>query len=234
MNMKDWITVLTLTYPHEAHLVKGKLESEGIEVQLIDEMTVQVHNFYSNAIGGIKLSVRKADFQRARQILIDHGYIEPEEQTENRFLNWFDRCTAGFPWIGKTALGIRLLIFVTIIFSIAAILIVSLATPSKLERLTENIWCVDTIHYKGQVLGSNWTGSNFNCSETMEFRENGVAIFSETDSNEDGYSWELKNDSLVISERNVNNDHSPGNSHEITGGQEFGKTKIPWGLCFGY
>jgi len=53
--MKDWVTLLTFTYPHEAHLAKGRLESEGIEVQITDELTVQAYNLYSNAIGGVKL-----------------------------------------------------------------------------------------------------------------------------------------------------------------------------------
>lgn len=50
--MDTLTTVLSFTYPHEAHLAKGKLESEGIEVFLKDELTTQVNNFYSHAIGG--------------------------------------------------------------------------------------------------------------------------------------------------------------------------------------
>src|SRR3989304_9322728 len=107
--MKDWITILAFTYPHEAHLAKGKLESEGIDVQIKDEMTVQVHNFYSNAIGGVKLLVHKTDFKRANQILIDSGYVESEAQSPNKILNWIDKFTARFPLIGNTILEIRLI-----------------------------------------------------------------------------------------------------------------------------
>ena len=45
--MDNWITVISFIYPHEAHLAKGKLESEGFEVVIKDELTVQVNNFYS-------------------------------------------------------------------------------------------------------------------------------------------------------------------------------------------
>ena len=41
---------VTFTYPHEAHLAKNYLESEGIETEIRDELTAQVNNFYSNAI----------------------------------------------------------------------------------------------------------------------------------------------------------------------------------------
>ena len=68
-NMQSLITIKTFTYPHEAYVIRGKLESEGIETFMRDEMTVQVHNFYSNAVGGVKLQVREKDADHAREIL---------------------------------------------------------------------------------------------------------------------------------------------------------------------
>ena len=73
--MDNWITIISFTFPHEAHLAKGKLESEGIEVIVKDELTVQINNFYSNAIGGVKLLVKPSDYGNARQILTESGYI---------------------------------------------------------------------------------------------------------------------------------------------------------------
>jgi len=43
--MDNWITVLTFTYPHEAHMAQNFLESEGFETMLKDELTTQVYNF---------------------------------------------------------------------------------------------------------------------------------------------------------------------------------------------
>lgn len=63
------VTIKTFTYPHEAYVVRGKLESEGIETFTKDEMTVQVHNFYSNAVGGVKLQVWEKDVPHAKEIL---------------------------------------------------------------------------------------------------------------------------------------------------------------------
>ncbi len=66
--MNNWTVLSTFTYPHEAHIIGGRLESEGIDVQIKDELTAQIYNFYSNAIGGVKLLVRDSDYQKAHQI----------------------------------------------------------------------------------------------------------------------------------------------------------------------
>ena len=67
--MSQLITIKTFTYPHEAYIIRGKLDSEGIETFLKDEMTVQVNNFYSNAVGGVKLQVLEQDVARALEII---------------------------------------------------------------------------------------------------------------------------------------------------------------------
>ncbi len=67
--MEQFVTIKTFTYPHEAYVIRGKLESEGIRTFLKDEMTVQVYNFYSNAIGGVKLQVLEEDAEKALNIV---------------------------------------------------------------------------------------------------------------------------------------------------------------------
>jgi hypothetical protein len=67
--MEELITIKTYTYPHEVYVERGKLESEGIQTFLKDEATVQVYNFYSNAVGGVKLQVFAVDAERAITIL---------------------------------------------------------------------------------------------------------------------------------------------------------------------
>ncbi|MFW5760722.1 MAG: DUF2007 domain-containing protein [Cyclobacteriaceae bacterium] len=71
-----FITVKTFTYPHEAHVLKGRLESEGINVYLQDELTVQAHNFLSNATGGVKLQVWSSDMEKAIPILKEVGVLD--------------------------------------------------------------------------------------------------------------------------------------------------------------
>lgn len=68
--MDKLVTIKTFTYPHEVYVIRGKLESEGIQTFLKDEMTVQVHNFYSNAIGGVKLQVPSEEVEKALSIMI--------------------------------------------------------------------------------------------------------------------------------------------------------------------
>jgi hypothetical protein len=201
--MKDWVTILTFTYPHEAYLAKGKLESEGIDVQITDELTVQVYNFYSNAIGGVKLLVRKSDFEKANQILIDSGYIRPEKQPVNKFLSWIEKFTAKFPLVGKTILEIRLIAFIMIILIIIVTPIVLLSIPSKMKRLTENSWCVDRIYYKGQELTPNTAGFRIvseyeNCSERMRFGKDGTVSFPGFNTYSASANWRLNKDSLII------------------------------------
>ncbi len=74
--MENWKTVITFTQPHEAHFAKGLLESKGIETIMRDELTAQVNNFYSNAIGGVKLDVIECDLSNATTILREGGYIK--------------------------------------------------------------------------------------------------------------------------------------------------------------
>lgn len=52
----------------DVQIIKGKLESEGIEVRLKDDNTVGVEPFASNALGGIKLLVHKFNEEEARGI----------------------------------------------------------------------------------------------------------------------------------------------------------------------
>ena len=67
-------------YPQDAYLAKALLEAEGIEVFLQDELTTQVFNFYSNALGGVKMLVPSSDADKAIALLKEGGYLLPEEK----------------------------------------------------------------------------------------------------------------------------------------------------------
>lgn len=72
--MQDsFIVIASFEYSSEALISKGKLESEGIEVQLEDEFTVDTDPFVSNAIGGVKLKVKKSDSILSRNLLKTSG-----------------------------------------------------------------------------------------------------------------------------------------------------------------
>jgi hypothetical protein len=87
--MDNWEIAITCTFPHEAHLIEGYLNSQGIETSLKDEMTVQVNTAYSNAVGGVKVLVRASDYDHTIQLLKIGGYIvDPAipENVENKIL----------------------------------------------------------------------------------------------------------------------------------------------------
>lgn len=104
--MDQWFFLLSFTYVHEAYLPKGKLETEGIEVLLKDELT-----FYSNATGGVRLFVKESDYLDAYNILFDLGYIKKPIMKPNNFLVRFDQCSSKLPLFGKSIIELRLVLF---------------------------------------------------------------------------------------------------------------------------
>ncbi len=65
----------------EALLAKGLLESAGIECSLADDNFVRLDWFISNAIGNIKLQVKKADAEVAVEIL-DQPVADDQEDAD--------------------------------------------------------------------------------------------------------------------------------------------------------
>lgn len=81
--MDNLVHVLSFTLPNEAHFAKAFLESNGIDVVLTDELTVQVDNFMSNAIGGIKMLVPASQVESAIDLLKEGGYIKSSDESHN-------------------------------------------------------------------------------------------------------------------------------------------------------
>ena len=78
--MNNWSVVHTVTMLQDAYMIKSYLESAGIETLIPDEMTAQVNNFYTNAIGGVRLMVRKEDMEEGIALLTEGGYIIPGDK----------------------------------------------------------------------------------------------------------------------------------------------------------
>jgi hypothetical protein len=70
-----------------AHIVKTKLENEGIKCVLADENTVTLQWHISNAIGGIKLKVTAADVMQANHIL---ELTEKEALADSQTVGFWD------------------------------------------------------------------------------------------------------------------------------------------------
>lgn len=67
--MNTLVTLRTFDNYVTAHIVKAKLEAEGILCLLKDEHTIALQWHIANAIGGIKLQVPAASLQKAEHIL---------------------------------------------------------------------------------------------------------------------------------------------------------------------
>jgi len=62
-------TIFVSTYPVDCHVVKGRLETEGINCFVYDEHVVTAHPFRSVAVGGVKLKVPFEQKEKALTIL---------------------------------------------------------------------------------------------------------------------------------------------------------------------
>lgn len=69
-------------YSSEAFIYKGKLESNGIEVYVRDNNTVDANPFYSNAVGGVKLFVRRDQLSKAKAVLSEISRYSLDENNE--------------------------------------------------------------------------------------------------------------------------------------------------------
>jgi len=107
--MDKWVTVLVTSLPQQLWIIRGRLESEGIPCFIKDELTVQSYNFYSNAVGGVKLQVLEKDAEKAVQILTELGYL-PDEPVRQDLLSVIDRKTANIFLINKLAVTKRIIV----------------------------------------------------------------------------------------------------------------------------
>lgn len=62
-------TIARFQYSSEAQIIKGRLEAEGIQVFLTDNLTIDTDPLVSNAIGGVKLKVLSREAMKAQHIL---------------------------------------------------------------------------------------------------------------------------------------------------------------------
>ncbi len=63
------IVIARYSFPHQALLAKSSLEAAGIPCFIADEYTINMQWLYSDAMGGVRLFVEKADAEKALEIL---------------------------------------------------------------------------------------------------------------------------------------------------------------------
>lgn len=125
--MKNFVEIATFTLPHELAVARTLLESHEMECVVLDELTVQVHNFYSNAIGGIALKVAEAKIPEAEKILREHGFEEYISlKTETSFSSEIEFSESQRYKLLK--LAIKIVVAVAILVIIAVLLLVIFVT----------------------------------------------------------------------------------------------------------
>jgi len=64
-----FVTVKTFDNIMDAHMLKSRLESEGIECFLFDKEIVALNTLYTWAVGGVKLKVLQKDVPKVIEVL---------------------------------------------------------------------------------------------------------------------------------------------------------------------
>lgn len=143
--MNDWVTLISFTYVHEAAVLQSKLESEGIECQVKNANTLQVHHFLSNAVGGVQLQVKRSDYEHAMALLRETGR-EPDAPQPNPLLQGLLAFSKHIPfgksWHPYTQIAIVLGAFFTLLVASVLFLIIYLSpkevsiskSPEQIQR----------------------------------------------------------------------------------------------------
>lgn len=65
------ITIKTFDNSIEAHMLRSKLESEGITCFLFDENIISLNLLYNVTVGGIKLKIIESDIKKTQEIIAE-------------------------------------------------------------------------------------------------------------------------------------------------------------------
>jgi hypothetical protein len=118
--MDDFVTIASFSQPYQVHIIQGRLMTEGIECRLMDEYMAYTQ-LYSNAVSGIKLQVKKEDYEKAKNIMIENGYkFNPDERTLGWYLFLLES-TARIPGLRAFKLEQRLMILAALMVLLLAI-----------------------------------------------------------------------------------------------------------------
>lgn len=69
--MESLVNILSYEYPWEAYVAQGRLAAEGIRSFIFDDGILYANPFLTNAVGGVKLMVHRADVEKSLVILRD-------------------------------------------------------------------------------------------------------------------------------------------------------------------
>lgn len=202
--MDEFVTIAEFTWPTDTIVPRGLLEDAGIEIHLKDELTVQVYNLYSQAVGGVKVQVRAADAEQARTILREAGFLKEGPAEDPAIWMELDRITRDIPLLGRIELlAARLLVLVAIVLVIVIVPIAISAQPTLKERVTAYDWYVQRVQYNGNDLKVRSTDlfvAFSDCPEQLSFGKNGAAVLPGFGSDRQSVTWTIQDGALLFEE----------------------------------
>lgn len=189
-------------FPSELVVAKTKLESEGIECRVLNELTVQSYNFLSNAVGGVKLQVSRTDFDRAYSILLHGGFIKQEKSSQ---LNYVERKLSNPKVYRNFKISLIGFAGMVILIVVGSFINLYVNQPSDYERLTGERWCLDHVFYQDEYYYPYTISDKFKihlsgqCEELIIFDSTGVVQFPGFNTTTFNYKWIMTNDQITIS-----------------------------------
>ncbi len=201
--MDKFITIRTFTHPTELAILRGRLELEGIEYFIQDELSVQIRPGYSNAIGGVKLQVKESDIEKTLEILKSGGFIKDEEPILSSLYTKIDKATFKIPFLKKLRFEYRLMIIAPIVIWLVVGAIFMATLPTTSEKLIKQSWCVDGVTYDGRKFKATTVdfiqlvGAGI-CEESIVFEKDGIVTLPGFNSHGAIGSWKINNNSLQI------------------------------------
>jgi hypothetical protein len=87
--MSELVTLRAFSSSVDFEMVKAYLESCGIKCYEQDEIINRA--YFSNVNGGVKLQVSESQVEEAVQLLIDGGYLKPEDLDSTPEFKWAER-----------------------------------------------------------------------------------------------------------------------------------------------
>jgi hypothetical protein len=68
--------------PMLAHIVRSRLEANGIPCFIADENTIAANPLYNQATGGVKIKIFERDLERCKEILATEGDLHEQDHFE--------------------------------------------------------------------------------------------------------------------------------------------------------
>ncbi|MDR3652949.1 MAG: DUF2007 domain-containing protein [Paludibacter sp.] len=87
--MEELVTVRTFNSSNDFEMVKSYLESFEIECFGRDEISNRA--YIANANGGVQLQVRTEQAEEAVKLLLEAGYLKPEDFEPSPEMKWMEK-----------------------------------------------------------------------------------------------------------------------------------------------